>query len=226
MKGQGNRSNHKSNLKMATAIDLYSGIGGWTLGLKLAGINVESSFEWWKDANRTHGVNFGTNHKEINIRELELDKLPSPGKIDYVVGSPPCTQFSFANRGGKGDLADGLVDIKKFLEIVEYLNPKYWAMENVPRVAGILKKEISDYGSLYKFRHLFEGGKIEVYNASDFGVPQSRKRMIAGRFPFELFESYRQVTPRLTLGSVLNSLNQNLIVDPVYGIELTREELT
>src|SRR5260221_2028685 len=125
-------------MKMATAIDLYSGIGGWTLGLKNACIAVLSSYEWWKDANRTHNINFGTNHKEINIRELKMSELPNPNKIDFVVGSPPCTQFSYANRGGNGDLADGLIDINKFLEVVQYLQPKYWAMENVPLLAKIL----------------------------------------------------------------------------------------
>ena len=201
------------------AIDLYSGIGGWTLGLKMAGIEVISSYEWWKDANNTHNKNFGTNHKEKNIRKLDLQSdLPAPEKVDFVVGSPPCTQFSFANRGGNGDLADGLVDIHKFLEVVDYLQPKYWAMENVPRVAGILRSEIQEGGALYKFKHLFDGeyGTIEVYDSSEFGVAQNRKRMIAGRFPRNLFESYRQTTPERHLGDIIESLNDDGVVDPNY----------
>jgi DNA (cytosine-5)-methyltransferase 1 len=205
-------------------IDLYSGIGGWTLGFKMAGVPVLSSYEWWKDANQTHNKNFGSEHAERNIRTLTTADLPDPDLIDFVVGSPPCTQFSLANRGGKGDIADGLVDINKFLEIVEYLQPRYWAMENVPRVAGILAKEISPGGSLERFAYLFDD--IRVYKASDFGVPQDRKRMIAGRFPFDLFESYAIRTPKINLGDVLHALEQNPMVDPVYNLTIERDLVT
>lgn len=206
------------------AIDLYSGIGGWTLGFRMAGIQVISSNEWWRDANHTHNMNFGTDHEEINIRELQLEDLPNPDNIDYVIGSPPCTQFSFANKGGNGDIADGLIDIYKFLEIVEHMNPVYWAMENVPRVAKILKKEISEGGSLFRFRELF--GDIRIYDSSEFGVPQKRKRMIAGRLPFNLLESYREVTPRKSLGDVLEALNNDIVIDPIYGKELNNQDVT
>jgi DNA (cytosine-5)-methyltransferase 1 len=206
------------------AIDLYSGMGGWSLGFKMAGIPVVSSYEWWKDANQTHNKNFSTDHKEINIRTLSLSDLPDKANIDYVVGSPPCTQFSFANRGGKGDIADGLVDIRKFLEIIEYMQPTYWAMENVPRVASIIEKELEEKGTLHQFKYLF--GNIKVYTASDFGVPQDRKRMIAGNFPFDLLDSYSQVAQKLTLGDVLHAFTQNPIVDPIYGLQLNREDLT
>jgi DNA (cytosine-5)-methyltransferase 1 len=209
---------------MATAIDLYSGIGGWTLGLKMAGIEVISSYEWWKEANITHNKNFGTNHKERDIRKLDLKKdLPKPREVDFVVGSPPCTQFSFANRGGNGDLADGLIDIHKFLEVVEYLCPKYWAMENVPRVAGILRDQIEMGGALYKFKHLFEGGygTIEVYNSAEYGVPQNRKRMIAGNFPRQLFESYKEVAPKRFLGQIIEALDRESVHDPIYGHPIT-----
>ncbi|OEK02727.1 hypothetical protein BFP97_14865 [Roseivirga sp. 4D4] len=205
------------------AIDLYSGIGGWTLGFKMAGIEVVSSFEWWKDANETHNANFGTKHKEKNIRELDVySDLPPKDEIDFVVGSPPCTQFSFANRGGNGDLVDGLVDVAKFLEVVDYIKPKYWAMENVPRVAGIIEKSIEKGGPLERYSHLFDDQfrVIKVYNSADYGVPQNRKRMIAGRFPFGLFESYQEVTPRRTLGEVVMGLKRENLLDPIYGHSL------
>jgi DNA (cytosine-5)-methyltransferase 1 len=203
---------------MAAAIDLYSGIGGWTLGFKMAGIKVIASYEWWKDANDTHNKNFGSEHKETNIRALELADLPNKRSVKFVVGSPPCTQFSLANRGGKGDIADGLVDIKKFLEVVEHMEPKYWAMENVPRVAKILEKELAPEGALARFEYLFRD--IRVYNSSDFGVPQDRKRMIAGNFPFDLLDGYAAATQRLNLSDVLRALEQAPYIDPIYGINL------
>ena len=208
--------------KMA-AIDLYSGIGGWTLGFRMAGIDVLSSYEWWKDANRTHNKNFGSEHAETDIRKLELSDLPTE-TIEFVVGSPPCTQFSYANRGGNGDIQDGLVDLKKFLQVVDHLQPKYWAMENVPRVAKILEKELQSKGQLARFRHLF--GDIRVYNSADFGVPQDRKRMIAGRLRFDLLDAYAKKTEKINMSAVLNALQRVPIIDPIYGIELSEAKLT
>jgi DNA (cytosine-5)-methyltransferase 1 len=207
------------------AIDLYSGIGGWTMGMKLSGITNLASYEWWNEANQTHNLNFKTNHKEINIREIDVNELSFDNNIDFVVGSPPCTQFSYANKGGNGDIADGLIDIYKFLEVVEHLKPKYWAMENVPRVAKILDYEINE-GSLQRFKHLVK--VIKVVDSADYGVPQNRKRMIAGNFPIELFESYKQNISQITFGSVLELLSKDkkVIIDPNYGYKIPREEIT
>jgi DNA (cytosine-5)-methyltransferase 1 len=209
---------------MSAAIDLYSGIGGWTLGMKLSGIENLASFEWWNEANQTHNLNFSTNHKEIDIRKLDVTKdLDFGRKIDFVVGSPPCTQFSFANKGGNGNIQDGLIDIYKFLEVVEFLKPKYWAMENIPRVADILERELND-GSLERFKPLVK--VITVVDSADYGVPQNRKRMIAGDFPFQLFESYKSNMRSLTLGNVLDSLSKEIVIDPNYGYVIQRSEVT
>lgn len=209
---------------MLNAIDLYSGIGGWTLGMKLSHINNVASYEWWSEANQTHNLNFGTHHKEVDIRQIEPQRdLVFDEKIDFVVGSPPCTQFSFANRGGNGDISDGLIDIYKFLEVVEYIQPKYWAMENVPRVAKILEEEITN-GSLRRFKNLIK--HIIVIDSADYGTPQNRKRMIAGNFPLHLFDGYKSKIATITLGDVLNSLSKEIIVDPNYGYEISREKIT
>ncbi len=209
---------------MKVAIDLYSGIGGWTLGMKLSGIKNIASYEWWKEANQTHNINFGTNHKEINIRNIDVtNDLNFKQKIDFVVGSPPCTQFSFANRGGNGDIQDGLIDICKFLEFVDFIKPKYWAMENVPRVAKILERELNE-GQLQRFQELVK--VIKVVDTAEYGVPQNRKRMVAGDFPLELFESYKEKVETVSLGQVLNLLSKNTIKDPNYGYEIEREKVT
>lgn len=208
---------------MKYSIDLYSGIGGWTLGMKLSGIQNLASYEWWKEANQTHNLNFDTNHQDVDIRGIDVNYLDFNKKIDFVVGSPPCTQFSFANKGGNGDIQDGLVDIYKFLEIVEHIKPKYWAMENIPRVAKILEEELNG-GELSRFKHLVK--VIKVVDSADYGVPQNRKRMIAGDFPIELFESYKANISAVTLGDVLGSLGEEIIIDPNYGYKIPVTEVT
>lgn len=205
------------------AIDLYAGVGGWSLGLNLAGIDVVASFEWWQPAIDTHNRNHGGNLEPVDIRKLDLDRLPDD--IQLVVGSPPCTQFSYSNRGGNGDIADGLKDLVRFFEVVERLKPTYWVMENVPRVADVLKRGFADPDHpLYRFRHLKP--QIHVYDMAGFGTPQARKRCIAGVLPFDLLEGYRARVPRRTLGDVVETLCADLVVDPVWGLSLPRAEVT
>ena len=84
------------------AIDLYSGIGGWTLGFRTAGIDVIRSYEWWDRAADTEQQILGVPVTVCDIRSLQLSELPTD--VDIVVGSPPCTQFSYSNRGGWGHI--------------------------------------------------------------------------------------------------------------------------
>jgi DNA (cytosine-5)-methyltransferase 1 len=178
----------------------------------MAGIEVVQSYEWWPEAAETHRYNLGSAVTVADIRKLPLDEFPRD--VDVVVGSPPCTQFSYSNRGGAGDIQDGLKDVAKFLEVVDHVQPRFWAMENVPRVAGILERELGFGGSLERFAHLVE--VIEVVDASEWGVPQRRKRMIAGRFGFRRLLEYRESAPTRTLGMVIDGL-VHASVDPVYG---------
>lgn len=200
------------------AIDLYSGIGGWSLGLKMAGIDVIKSFEYWQPALDTYNKNFNKNITKIDLRKLNLKTLEiEPHEIDIVVGSPPCTQFSYANKGGRGDINDGLIDIKIFFDFINYFKPKYWAMENVPRVKSVIENQLNKNGELYQYKSLFKNASIKIINCSEFGVPQKRKRMIAGNIDFELMNTYRTKMEEKSLGTVIKSLKKNSIIDPNYN---------
>ena len=182
-------------------IDLYAGVGGWAVGFKLAGFEITKSYEWWQPAADTHHANSSSEVIVENIRHLDIASLPK--NIDIVIGSPPCTQFSYSNRGGSGDISDGLVDIEQFLKVVRHTKPKAWAFENVPRVKNVLQRELASGGSLEEYSDLFEDASIEIFDISQFGVPQRRKRCIAGNFDFDLLKSYTHVTKRPTLGDVM-----------------------
>ncbi|WP_161808105.1 DNA cytosine methyltransferase [Mesorhizobium sp. 1M-11] len=206
------------------AIDLYAGIGGWSLGLKLAGIEVVASYEWWQPAVDTHNGNFLGTVQPTDIRQLHMEDLPTD--IDLVVGSPPCTEFSYSNRGGGGNLDEGLKDLIKFLEIVEHLKPRFWALENVPRVAQVLQRGLNDpFHPLYRFRQLKP--RIEVIDFSDYGAPQSRRRCIAGNIPFDMIETYKHRLPRRTLGDVVDAIASDVeVTDPVWGCVLPARMMT
>lgn len=207
------------------AIDLYAGIGGWSLGLRLAGIEVVASYERWHAAIDTHNGNHGGSIEPVDIRKLDVGDLPKD--IDLVVGSPPCTEFSYSNRGGSGNLSEGLKDLVKFLEIVDHLQPRYWALENVPRVADVLREGFQTAGHpLHRFSHLTP--EIEIIDFSRFGTPQSRRRCIAGNIPFELIKAYSERLPPRTLGDVVRTLSAKspTVRDPVWSLELPRAALT
>ncbi len=204
------------------AIDLYSGIGGWSLGLRLSGVDVVASYEYWGPANETNFKNNAHQAQTVNIRRLAFGDLPDD--IDIVVGSPPCTQFSFSNRGGGGDIDDGLEDIVQFLRIVDHLRPRVWAMENVPRVAKIIEAELQPGGKLEGFAHL--GCVTHIVDMAEYGVPQRRRRCIAGNFDADLLESFKGRAPLRTLGDIVTALSADPVVDPIYGISVTRRDLT
>lgn len=206
---------------MARVIDLYSGIGGWTLGFKLAGVEVVASYEYWQPAIDTHEANFESEVFKKNIRNLDLKSLPK--NIDFVVGSPPCTTFSYANKGGGGDIADGLKDLVAFFKVVEHVKPKYWAMENVPRVKGILDSLLEHDPNFQKYKILVKYN--EVVTCSDLGVPQKRARMIAGNFPFKVIQEMKGKLDYYTLGDCVCLLKQEVCEDLIYKQSLPQREL-
>ena len=206
------------------AIDLYAGIGGWSLGLGLAGVEVVASYEWWQPAIDTHNGNHDGTLKPVDIRQLRLRDLPSD--IDLVVGSPPCTEFSYSNRGGNGDITEGLKDLVKFLEVVDHLKPRFWALENVPRVAEVLRQGFkTPKHALYRFRHL--SPEIEVIDFSEYGAAQARKRCIAGNIPFDLLKAYQLSFEPRTLGGVVAALAASgEVIDPIWGVALAAGQVT
>ncbi|MCH9052887.1 MAG: DNA (cytosine-5-)-methyltransferase [Proteobacteria bacterium] len=206
------------------AIDLYSGIGGWALGLRIAGIDVVASYELWKNAADTEERNLRTPVHLVDIRKLEFSLLPPD--VDIVVGSPPCTEFSFSNRGGSGDIANGLKDVRKFFEIVDAVRPTFWAMENVPRVAKILESELTGDGALSRFAHLRDSMHVEVIDMSRFGLPQRRKRCLAGNFDFDLLDRYAEMCPEITLGDAISELKKKVARDVNFGCGVPRNSIT
>ena len=168
--------------KNVTAIDLFSGAGGLTQGLKQAGFSVIGAVEYEQMACDTYKLN----HPEVNLlpndirtidpsqfmKDLGLNK----GDLDLLAGCPPCQGFSTIgtrNRGAKRNdkRNDYVFEIVRFAK--EFL-PKTVMMENVPALASdrrmnVVKRELNRLG--YSF-------DAKVLNAADFGVPQRRRRMI------------------------------------------------
>src|SRR5262249_20941685 len=159
-----------------------------------------------------------------DLLTYEYQKIPAG--VGLVVGSPPCTDFSFSNRGGSGDVAKGLEHVLRFLEIVSHIRPRFWAMENVPRLATFLFEHRSRYRLLNRFAHVLETANFRILDASTFGLPQRRLRAVIGNIPFELLTEYSHTCAKSTLGGTIDSLRVDPVKDINFGLELPLGYLT
>lgn len=164
-------------------IALFSGCGGMTLGFEAAGINIVGHVEIAESANRIYAENFpnskllGQDICEITTDDLEMWKEKWKS-IDIIVGGPPCQGFSLAGKRNPEDERNKLY--KQYVRIVSAISPKVFVMENVALMTSMKDKE----GNLFidKIMEDFskQGYNIEkkILNAYEYGVPQSRERVI------------------------------------------------
>jgi DNA (cytosine-5)-methyltransferase 1 len=162
---------------LLNVVDLFAGVGGLSLGFRQAGFNIVIANEIDKDIARAYIKNHPET-KMINedITQLEIDTVfgPYKGKIDVVIGGPPCQGFS--QKGARRILDDERNFLfKYYLKVVEYLRPKYFLMENVPNLLtankGSFKQDI--YNEFENLGYHLDSG---ILNAFEYGVPQLRKR--------------------------------------------------
>ncbi len=156
--------------KRYKVVDLFSGCGGMSLGFQQAGFIIAKAFDNWQPAIDVYRANF--NH-DIIQRDLnctgDLSDIASAG-ADLIIGGPPCQDFSSA--GHRNELL-GRADLTtSFAQIVCKLRPKYFVMENVPRI----QKSLVLAKSIRAFLRSDYGLTQVVLDASLCGVPQARKR--------------------------------------------------
>lgn len=154
-------------------VSLFSGAGGLDLGLIQAGNDVIWANDIDKDAVATYKQNIGENIICADIKNIEISAIP---KADVVVGGFPCQGFSQANmRRALDDPRNQLY--KFFYETIKTLQPKFFIAENVKGILSIgkgeaIKQIISD------FQEAGYNTEIHKVNMADYGVPQTRQRVI------------------------------------------------
>ena len=225
-------------------IDLFCGAGGFTEGLRLAGLKPVLGMDNWNPAIRTYTANLTTEARNVNLLELSdsisaIDSLPN---TSVIVGSPPCVSFSKSNLGGFADKSLGLDLIKSFFRIVavKLHRPgselKAWVMENVPSVGEHLPPNLNffDLGleawaervGLNPNQSAIQlQGRQHLMHAHEFGVAQKRSRLFLVEvmgMPIN-FEFQPTAGHTLTLGKALSSLpspnkkpNRKFVIDPHY----------
>lgn len=180
-----------------TAVGSFSGCGGSSLGLKMAGWEVAAAIEFIPAAAETYRANFPETHLiERDIREVKVGELRDflqrqrgigYGELDLFEGSPPCASFSPAGMRERGwgtekkysDSKQRTDDLFwEWKRLLEGLMPRAFVAENVP---GMITGEAE---SEYAHRITRDLGTVgyrvaaAVLNSAAFGVPQERRRLI------------------------------------------------
>ena len=176
-----------------THVDCFAGPGGICTGLHASGFETLVAIEYIKSCCETYSVN----HPEVHVicsdirkvtPEQILPYIPDEG-VDLVTSGMPCETFSTAGNSSRSFYDDRQVLYREGIRIAKLCNAKMLLFENVPAITSkritkdspklvvdMIKEELADAGY---------GNYIQVVlDASDFGVPQKRKRffILATRF--------------------------------------------
>jgi DNA (cytosine-5)-methyltransferase 1 len=171
------KAKHKTtpSKKGPSAIDLFCGAGGLSLGFMQAGANIlagidndaEALLTFKKNLPQAQTINYDLGCISPNlVSDLE--------HVDLMLGGPPCQGFSIA---GKRDVSDPRNQLtKSYLKLVSQISPKAVVIENVPNILSMGNGEFAS-NIIHGLEKL--GFRVEVLklNAAEFGVPQNRKRV-------------------------------------------------
>ena len=158
---------------MITAIDLFAGAGGLSLGLQMAGIEIVAAVE--SDPHCASTLSLHLPYASIyddDIRNIALSSYRQ--KVDLVVGGPPCQPFS--SGGLRASSSDSRDMMPSFLRAIEDIQPQAFLMENV---RGLSVGQRSRYFNslLTEFQNLGYQVSWQILNAADYGIPQKRQRL-------------------------------------------------
>ncbi len=163
-------------------IDLFAGCGGLSLGFELAGFDIPLAIEKDEWASET----YKKNHPNTNVitgditQIIDLKNILSKENlpIDGIIGGPPCQGFSLSGNRDKNDPRNSL--FMEFVRFVKYYNPKFFVMENVTGILSMKTKDNQNVKDLILKEYYQAGYNVKIckLNAAEYGVPQSRLRII------------------------------------------------
>lgn len=163
-------------------IDLFCGCGGMSKGLTDAGLNVIAGIDIWDKAVESYNKNYHHKAYCADLTQLPPEKFnelynKENKNVDILVGGPPCQSFSIAGKRDKNDPRNAL--FMEYVKYLDYFKPKAFIMENV---IGMLSKKTANGENVIDI--IMEqlnrnyNCKINKLYASDFEVPQNRRRTI------------------------------------------------
>jgi DNA (cytosine-5)-methyltransferase 1 len=166
------RENDLDNPRTITS--LFAGIGGLDYGFISKGWSPVYVNEFQKNTAKSYENIHGHKVDTTDIRQVSIDSIPD---ATVVIGGPPCQSFSLVGKRIADDPRGELVN--RFVEIVLQKKPEAFIMENVP---GILSSKIDNRRLIEVIEEQFEKAGYFINRtkpiATDYGVPQLRKRVV------------------------------------------------
>lgn len=171
---------------MYRATDLFAGCGGLSLGFKQAGFSITNAVEFDPEIARTYSANFPEVDLLVDdIKNVDERHQLSHVHADVIIGGPPCQGFSMAGSRIRGDFTDDPRNylFKHYLDIVRLLQPPLFVMENVKGMLSmqggrVFQEILNAFTSLKLAAGQRYRVEWKIVNAVEFGVPQSRERLI------------------------------------------------
>lgn len=168
-------------------IDVFSGCGGLSYGLEMAGLECLAGVDFNAVAidtfNLNHKYPVGIKRDLTKFEPEELAEIIGENEIDLVVGGPPCQGFSTARTQGGANFGKEFIDdprrdlYKRFLKHVAFFKPKIFVMENVLGInsmgSGIYLTKIQEACRALNY----SVAPVQI-NCWEFGVPQKRIRQL------------------------------------------------
>lgn len=209
-------------------LDLFCGAGGLSYGFESAGFNVVLGIDNDAAALKT----FESNHKGAksicgDITQIHYEKdikdVIGDISIDVIIGGPPCQGFSLSGPRNFEDPRNKLY--LSYIRLVDEIRPKAFVIENVPGLVSLFGGEVRD-NIIRIFTEMGYDVQNKILCASDYGVPQSRKRVVfvgikkgLGKFEYpEISET--QVTCEMALSDLppltetVGEAEQDYVCDP------------
>lgn len=166
-----------------TFVDIFSGAGGFTKGLELAGLTGICGMDWLEAARKTYLRNFNhpfvygdikSSEKKAELYSTVNQHLKSK-TLNLIVGGFPCQGFSMAGNRIVDDPRNSLY--KELLEIVIELQPDFVVCENVVGLRSMLNGKVEKM-ILDDFARSGYIMNVTILRAADYSVPQKRDRVI------------------------------------------------
>ncbi len=160
-------------------LDLFCGAGGLSCGFEQAGFKILLGIDNDEMALKT----FKANHKGAKILNGDItsvtykkDILPllANQKIDVIIGGPPCQGFSLSGPRNFEDPRNKLY--LSYIRLVQEIRPKAFVVENVPGLVTLFKGAVKN-NIIARFTELGYDVQYKILCASNYGVPQNRKRV-------------------------------------------------
>lgn len=207
-------NSHDAFMKNPTVLDLFSGCGGLSYGFEKAGFDIVAGVDNWKDALVTFKHNH-TGAKDLlmdlgNFAPQDIEKQIGR-RIDVIIGGPPCQGFSISGKRNPDDPRNKLY--RGFVKTVAYFKPKAFVLENVPNLVSMNGGKIKDL-IIAEFEELGYMVNYKVLLASDYGVPQNRRRVVFVGLRDKEFVFPEPTTKKhVTSKEALSDLPENTVLD-------------